>query len=235
MHNLIIIGGRLAQDPKFINGHMNGSVRIYSKNADNETENHYFNFSLPVSEERAAKLKEIMVKDTVVQVTGSLNEREWKSKDGSAGSVFEVNATNIVKTDGLNSALGSIRGTLAREPERRGKIVTTALRFPAAYDKNAEKQRQIFLECVFFGTIGDNMEKYFHKGDAVILNGNLTTNSYINKEGKKITTPRLLVNTFADKIVLRNNDSAEAAPAAPADSVADYAVMDDEEGCPFPF
>lgn len=235
MYNSITIGGRLSQDPKFINGRINGSIAVNQNNSDGEREAHYFNFTMPVSEERAAKLKETLTKGTTVMIMGALNEREWKGKDGTAGSVYEVNATNIMKADGLNFATAGIRGFLAREPERHGKIVTTALRFPAAYDKNAEKQRQIFMDCVFFGLIADNVEKHFHKGDAVVLSGNMTTSSYNNKEGKKITTPRMLVNAFPDKIVLRNNDSAEAAPAAPVDSGADYAVMDDEEGCPFPF
>ena len=53
-----------------------------------------------------------------------------------------------------------------------------------------------FINCTAFGKTAATIDKWFHKGDVIVLNGKISQNKYENKEGKKISSFEIIVNTF---------------------------------------
>ena len=51
-----------------------------------------------------------------------------------------------------------------------------------------------FFNAVFFGKIAETLAKYTNKGTSVLVVGELRTSKYENKEGKKLTAIKLIVN-----------------------------------------
>ena len=61
---------------------------------------------------------------------------------------------------------------------------------------NRKKGEADFFNCVAFGSTAENIAKYFHKGDRILISGRLENNQYTNKEGQKVTTTRIVVEQF---------------------------------------
>lgn len=59
-----------------------------------------------------------------------------------------------------------------------------------------KKGESDFFNCTAFGATAENIAKYFHKGDRILISGRLENNQYTNKEGQKVTTTRIIVEEF---------------------------------------
>lgn len=53
-----------------------------------------------------------------------------------------------------------------------------------------------FINCVAFGSIAENIAKYFHKGDRILIGGRLEVDQYKTKEGKNATAYKVVVEEF---------------------------------------
>lgn len=53
-----------------------------------------------------------------------------------------------------------------------------------------------FITCKAFGKTAATIDKWFHKGDVIVLNGKISQNKHENKEGKKVSSFEIIVNTF---------------------------------------
>ncbi len=95
-------------------------------------------------------------------------------------------------------------GRLTKEPEVRytqGETSTAVARYTLAVDRrNREKNGADFIQCVAFGKAAEFAEKYFAKGQRVLVSGRIQTGSYTNKEGQKVYTTDVIVDDqeFAD-------------------------------------
>ena len=83
-------------------------------------------------------------------------------------------------------------GRFTRDPEIKytsgGSSVS---RFSLAVDRRFKAEDgpdADFINCVAFGKTAEFIEKYFHKGQRIGLNGRIQTGSYTNQEGKKVYT-----------------------------------------------
>lgn len=91
----------------------------------------------------------------------------------------------------------SLVGRLTRDPDVRytdGGL--TIARFTLAVDRRIKKdgeQTADFPSCVSFGKTAEFIEKYFHKGMRIGLNGRLQTGSYTNNDGIKVYTTDVIV------------------------------------------
>lgn len=83
-----------------------------------------------------------------------------------------------------------------------------------------------FINCIAFGKSAEFVEKYFRQGQRVLIEGRLQTGSYTNKEGQKVYTTDIVVETqeFADG---KNGDTAK--------NTDDFMPVDEmnEDGLPF--
>lgn len=114
-------------------------------------------------------------------------------------------------------------GRLCRDPEVRysgeGDKATAIARFTLAVDRRFKKDggdTADFISCVAFGKTGEFVEKYFHKGMRMALNGRIQTGSYTNKDGVKVyTTDVIAENVEFCESKNESNNGTNSAPAAP--------------------
>lgn len=92
-------------------------------------------------------------------------------------------------------------GRLTADPEVRytqGEKPMAVARYTLAVDRprKAEGQQVAdFIRCVAFGKTAEFAEKYLHKGEKIALNGRIQTGSFDDKDGKKVYTTDIVVNS----------------------------------------
>ena len=92
-------------------------------------------------------------------------------------------------------------GRLTKDPEVRytqGNTTTAVAHFTVACNrkvKKSEEQQADFITCVAFGKTAEFIERYFQKGAAIALNGRIQTGSYTNKDGAKVYTTDVIVES----------------------------------------
>lgn len=98
-------------------------------------------------------------------------------------------------------------GRLTRDPETRQAGETTVTRFSIAVDrryKHEGGQSADFPSVVAFGKTAEFIEKYFHKGMKIALEGRLQTGSY-EKDGKRTYT----TDVIAEAVEFAESKSAD--------------------------
>lgn len=113
-------------------------------------------------------------------------------------------------------------GRLTRDPEIRYTDGGASIaRFGLAVDRRFKQENGAdadFINIVSFGKTAEFIEKYFHKGMKVALNGRIQTGSYTDKDGKKVYTTDIVaenVEFCESKGNSANNDTP--APASDGD------------------
>lgn len=90
-------------------------------------------------------------------------------------------------------------GNLTRDPDityKPGNDPICVARFTLAInDGYGEKKRTDYINIVAFRKLGENVEKYLHKGDKAAVQGKIQTGSY-EKDGRKVYTTDII----ADKV-----------------------------------
>lgn len=90
-------------------------------------------------------------------------------------------------------------GRLTKDSEVRytsGDNATAVARFTIAVDRKFKRdgeQTADFISCVAFGKTAEFIDKWFKKGDKIVVVGRLTTGSYTNKDGQKVYTTDVTV------------------------------------------
>lgn len=74
--------------------------------------------------------------------------------------------------------------------------------------KQGEQQKTDFIECVFWRHSAEFLSRYAHKGDNVVVCGELQNESWTDAQGKSHTKLVLV----ADEVELNRTKQAEAAP-----------------------
>lgn len=111
-------------------------------------------------------------------------------------------------------------GRLTRDVEVRwstGEEPMAVGRYTLAVDrvsKKGEKKRADFFNCVTFAGQAEFAERYFRKGTQVLVCGRVQTDSYTNKNGVKIPTFDIMVETqeFAEGKSAEGGSKPGAAP-----------------------
>lgn len=124
-----------------------------------------------------------------------------------------------------------LMGRLTRDPELRystGERQMAIARYTLAVARKVKTNdtEADFINCIAFGKSAEFVEKYFRQGQRVLIEGRLQTGSYTNKEGQKVYTTDIVVETqeFADG---KNGDTAK--------NTDDFMPVDEmnEDGLPF--
>ena len=95
-------------------------------------------------------------------------------------------------------------GRLTAEPTlRKTSSGTSVASFTLAVDNPKSKQAEkatSFIPCVAYGSTGDLVANYFHKGYQEGIDGRIQTRSYPDRDGKKVYITEVIVNevTFLD-------------------------------------
>lgn len=99
----------------------------------------------------------------------------------------------------MNKAI--LMGRLTRDPEIRysqGENQTAIARFTLAADRRFKQEGQKnadFISCIAFGKTADFMERYGKQGVKFVVEGCIQTGSYTNREGRKIYTTDVVVES----------------------------------------
>lgn len=142
----------------------------------------------------------------------------------------------------LNRAL--LVGRLTRDPELRrtgsGKAVTS---FNLAVERNfkSDDQEADFINCVCWGKIAENTERYCSKGSMVSVDGRIQTRNYENNRGQKIYVTEVIADSVQFIQTNKNNNTATAAqapvnnyvPNEPIQQFEDEDLIMDEEDIQF--
>lgn len=94
-----------------------------------------------------------------------------------------------------------LMGRLVRDPDIRysqGENATAIARYTLAVDRRFKKegeQKADFISCVCFGKSAEFIEKYCKQGTKLVIEGRIQTDSYTNKDGVKVYTTDVLVES----------------------------------------
>jgi single-strand DNA-binding protein len=135
----------------------------------------------------------------------------------------------------MNNWTGS--GRLTRDVELRiGDNGNGIAKFGIAVDRAVKRgdkweHEADFINCVAFGKTAEFVERYFHKGDFIIILGNLKTGNYTNKDGVKVYTTDVIVEKAEFGGSKSNNEtqSGEQKPAPSQDKFLSIPDTDLEE------
>lgn len=114
----------------------------------------------------------------------------------------------------LNRAL--LVGRLTRDPELRrtsnGKAVTS---FNLAVERNfkSDDQEADFINCVCWGKIAENTERYCSKGSMVSVDGRIQTRNYENNQGQKIYVTEVIADSVQFINTKKDSNTATATQA----------------------
>lgn len=87
-----------------------------------------------------------------------------------------------------------IKGRLVREPDfRTNDNETNICRICVAVDRNAGKNTD-FFNVVSFGKTAIFLEKYFKKGQEILVSGEMTSNKFVDKEGNNKISWEIITN-----------------------------------------
>lgn len=102
----------------------------------------------------------------------------------------------------MNSVI--LIGRLTKQPEVRyttGENAMAIARYTLAVNRAGKKDETDFINCVAFKSNAQFAEKYLHQGLKIAIEGHIQTGSYTNKEGKKVYTTDVIVDSqeFCEK------------------------------------
>lgn len=88
-----------------------------------------------------------------------------------------------------------LQGRLVDDPELRHTPSNVAVvSFKVAWsEKYKETETKCFLTCTAWRNTGEFVSKYFNKGQEIVVEGQLTTRSYKDKEGNNRSVTELIV------------------------------------------
>lgn len=119
-----------------------------------------------------------------------------------------------------------LMGRLTRDPEIRYAnnenntcIANYTLAVDRRFKRQGDEQTADFINCVVFGRGAEFAENYLHQGTKIIAEGRIQTGSYTNKDGQKIFTTEVWVESqeFAESKAAsaQNGNQNASAPTRP--------------------
>lgn len=119
-----------------------------------------------------------------------------------------------------------LMGRLTRDPEIRYAnnenntcIANYTLAVDRRFKRQGDEQTADFIRCVAMGKNGEFAEKYLHQGTKIVVEGRIQTGSYTNKDGQKIFTTDVMVESqeFAESKAAsaQNGNQNASAPTRP--------------------
>ena len=122
-----------------------------------------------------------------------------------------------------------IAGRLTRDPEiRHTDSGTSVANFGIACDTGwGENRKPMFLDCDAWGKSAEAIAKHFHKGKAILIDGELRLDVYTNNEGVEVRKHKMTVDTWRFTDEPRREEQPATVPTyetGPAPPVAEEDV-----------
>ena len=90
--------------------------------------------------------------------------------------------------------LAILTGRLTKDPEVRENVTRFSIAVDRRFKRDGEPTAD-FFNCVTFGKTADFVAKYFFKGKRIGLTGRIENGSYTNKDGHKVSTTSIIVES----------------------------------------
>ena len=98
-------------------------------------------------------------------------------------------------------------------------IANYTLAVDRRFKRQGEEQTADFIRCVAMGKGGEFAEKHLRQGTKIVVEGRIQTGSYTNKDGNKVYTTDVMVESqeFAESksASQQNENSQSSAPTRP--------------------
>ena len=125
-----------------------------------------------------------------------------------------------------------LMGRLTGDPDYKQE--SDVVRYTLAVDRRVKRDGEPtadFIRCVAFGKSAQFADRYFRKGMKVAVSGRLQTGSYTNREGVKVWTTDVIVDTqeFCEK-KQQERASEPSDPDAAAGPARDDGFMNIPDG-----
>lgn len=106
-------------------------------------------------------------------------------------------------------------GRLTAEPEIRdgandSKFGRSTVAVTRDFKNSEGKYDSDFVSITYSGKTAEFIEKYFHKGDPIVVQGAIRTGSYTNKEGNKVYTTDVHVDKVSFSVGAKNGENTES-------------------------
>ena len=130
-----------------------------------------------------------------------------------------------------------LMGRLTKDPEVRysqGNNPMAIARYTLAVDRKFKRDGEPnadFINCIAFGKNGEFAEKYLHKGIKIAVEGRIQTGSYTNKDGQKVYTTDVVVESHEFCEGKNANQSERPQPSNSDDGFMQ--IPDNMEDLPF--
>ena len=111
-----------------------------------------------------------------------------------------------------------LMGRLTRDPEVRysaGENALVIARYTLAVDRRFRRDGEAnadFINCVSFGRTAEFAEKYFRQGLKIAVTGRIQTGSYTNRDGVKVYTTDIIVESHEFAESKRTSEQNSIAP-----------------------
>lgn len=128
----------------------------------------------------------------------------------------------------------TLMGRLTRDPELRyTQSNTPVASFALACERDFSKDKETdFIDIVCWRKTAEFAQKYFFKGDMVIVSGRLQMREWTDKEGHKRTAAEVVAdNLYFGQSKQRGERRTTQAPVDV--SAADFEELDDDDELPF--
>lgn len=150
-------------------------------------------------------------------------------------------AVNVAKVgiEKMNKVI--LIGRLSKDPEvkyTQGAEPIAVCRFTIAVNRAHKKDGENsadFISCVAFRRTGENIGKFFKKGNRIAVTGRIQTGSYTDQQGNKRYTTDIVVDDFE---FVESKGEGNTRPKSdpipePSEGFYDMGETDNDEDLPF--
>jgi len=248
--NNCTVAGRLTADPVETEFSVKFTIAVNRGKDKNGNDLPAYFLPVQINKKRWFENQRKNVKKGVgIVVQGRAENRASKDSEGKTRNYFFINPDVLYLTETqVNTVV--INGNLCAKPEvhktGNGNVVANlrvACNYTYKNDKDEFVDQPSFLDVTVWGKTAEFAEKYFDKGSAITVEGELTSREYQTKEGDKRTAYGVNGQKISFGGSRKKNDEAPAAKTAnaPAKTVEaedfeindDYYVVNDDEDLPF--
>lgn len=123
-----------------------------------------------------------------------------------------MRADKLIKTEiGENMNSVNIVGTVVCKPELKVSKETKYTRFPIAVNSYTKGEKKTaFFDVVAFGKNAENICNYLDKGYTIPITGHLHQDVYTSKEGKKVSSVCVYLDSFTFVSNKKDTDNKSA-------------------------
>lgn len=104
-------------------------------------------------------------------------------------------------------------GRITKDPDiSTSKTGSEYCKFTVAVDRERQKEEKKtdFIDCTVFGKSAAFLNKYFKKGDGIIVEGRLESDKYVDKNGNKRTSWSVSVEQIRFPVTSKKQNGADS-------------------------